>query len=213
MFLSKKRIGEPKKIPWYVVKYVVITFAFFGLLAIFGGDKPSGEFRLDCGQYPDPFVVSNGRYIVKGTSDELRWEGLQPALQILDEVNPSVSEWVRELHSNGKIVYVETDGKLAKFGLYSRELKIYHGIYAECDGIIASVLCHEYRHSRQGINKILQYGFSFWRYKNGDDSILENDAYLYELEAVCIIFPVDITERNYQKDTLMAHIELIKLER
>ena len=57
------------------------------------------------------------------------------------------------------------------------------GLFAENDGTIAAVLCHEYRHSRQRLPKTMIYALSFLLLPDGDPSIVENDALLYEQEA------------------------------
>jgi hypothetical protein len=77
---------------------------------------------------------------------------------------------------------------LAKFNWMNRCLYIDKGLFAESDGEIAVTLAHEYRHSRQNYTKMLKYAFStFWK-KDGDDSIVENDARFYETKAYNAIF-------------------------
>ena len=58
----------------------------------------------------------------------------------------------------------------------------------ENDGEIAAILCHEYRHSRQNAAKLVRCVLSFVLTADGDPSILENDAELYEHEARQAIF-------------------------
>ena len=45
---------------------------------------------------------------------------------------------------------------------------------------MAAILCHEYRHSRQNLAQVVTYALSFVFAKDGDSSIVENDAVLYE---------------------------------
>jgi hypothetical protein len=133
--------------------------------------------------------------MLKGASDQDRWEGLAPTLAILMQTNPEVALWVGDMHAEGRLVFNDSgaEGKssvnsLAKFDHFDRELRISPGLYAEPDGAAAAVLCHEYRHSRQRLPKVLNYALSFLFRKGGDPSIVEHDAVIYEQEARRAIF-------------------------
>jgi hypothetical protein len=77
---------------------------------------------------------------------------------------------------------------LGEYDALRGELTVFSGLFAENDGTIAAVLCHEYRHSRQRFPKTLVYALSFLLRENGDPAIIENDALLYEQEANLAIF-------------------------
>ena len=143
----------------------------------------------------DPYRISSAHCIVDETAAEARWKGLSPALAILDKVNPAVAEWVREKHDNGLVVFGDeypTKGDptaaLAKYDLFRGRLIVNQKLFCENDGTIAVILCHEYRHSRQNLGKFCQYVLSFLFVREGDLSIIENDAVIYEQEAHNAIF-------------------------
>jgi hypothetical protein len=67
-------------------------------------------------------------------------------------------------------------------------LIVQRALFEEKDGEVAAILCHEYRHSRQNPAKLIKCALSFVASADGDRSILENDALLYEHEARLAIF-------------------------
>ena len=120
---------------------------------------------------------------------------MTPALAILAEVNPEVAAWVRQTHQDGKLHFTNRakrcaspTGQLAKYDALRGELTVFGGLFAQNDGTIAAVLCHEYRHSRQRFPKTMVYALSFLWMDGGDPAIIENDALLYEQEANLAIF-------------------------
>ena len=154
----------------------------------------------------DPNRVSAPQCVFKTTDDRARWSGLSPALAILAAANPEVAHWTEGLHTEGRLVFTdqpegggEIGNSLARFDHLSRKLRINPGLYAEPDGSIAAILCHEYRHSRQGFPKVFSYALSFVLREGGDPSIVENDAVLYEQQARCVIF-------GQSDEALEAHI-------
>jgi hypothetical protein len=140
---------------------------------------------------------------LKGVSDAQRWLGLAAALAILDDVNPKVASWLRDRREHGALIFSdqcagERDERasLARYDHFRRRLILQRGLFAQPDGEVAAILCHEYRHSRQNAAKLLRCALSFVLSAEGDRSILENDAVLYEHEASIAIFggrrlPVD----------------------
>jgi len=157
----------------------------------------------------DPHRVSSGRCMLKSSTNTERWEGLAPALAILQKANPEVANWVESCRAEDRLVFTKNTKKvedgvssLAKFDLFRRELRISPGLYAEPDGSVAAILAHEYRHSRQGIPKILSYALSFVFLKGGDPSIVENDAVIYEQAARRAIF----NEPNEALDAFAARL-------
>jgi hypothetical protein len=170
----------------------------FGLLQVWqaSGDGPMPTFRcLHPARKLDPFCTSHPHCMYAETSDSARWQALAPALAILDEVNPEVAAWVRRSHRDGKLHFTKrarargsATGQLGEYDALRGELTVFSGLFAENDGTIAAVLCHEYRHSRQRFPKTLVYALSFLLRENGDPAIIENDALLYEQEANLAIF-------------------------
>lgn len=186
-----------RNVPRYAVRYGFFFLAVLGALQIWAakGDGPMPAFAtLPFSAQLDPHRVSSARCMTRQTSDESRWEGLAPALAILQHANPEVARWVTSCHEQGRLVFMDRSDQvagtdfLARFDLFQRKLKINAGLYAEPDGSVAAILCHEYRHARQGFPKVFHYALSFLFLKQGDASIVENDAVLYEREARCAIF-------------------------
>jgi hypothetical protein len=77
---------------------------------------------------------------------------------------------------------------LAAYDAFRGTLTLGGGLFAENDGTIAAILCHEYRHARQRFPKTLVYALSFLWTRHGDPAIIENDALLFEQEAHLAVF-------------------------
>jgi hypothetical protein len=185
-------------VPRYLVRYTALVLALFGLLSLWEAHG-DGRIPVFTSLLPptgiNPSRLSSLRCAVEGVSDEVRWQGLAPALKILDEVNPQVATWIRRNHADGSIAFFEdyrgTGDKqrsLAKYDRLRRRLIVNRWLFCEKDGTAAAILCHEYRHSRQSFPKLVRCALSFILAKDGDWSILENDAVLYEQEANFAIF-------------------------
>ena len=150
----------------------------------------------------NPYLKSNGK-LAPSKSDKARWDGLKNAIFILKNISPETHDWVIKCHKNKKIRFVSQDinrestddfldcNFVCKYQYFESTLVISNQIWAENDGNIAVLLCHEYRHSRQSWFKRLRHCISFIFYKDGNDAIIENDAYLYERQAHASIFDVD----------------------
>lgn len=202
-------LRDTVNVPRYVLKNGILVLALLGLLQLWAveGDGPMPAFNTFLPSVDlDPHRVSSPQCVFKATGDRARWSGLSPALAILAQANPEVARWAESLHAEGRLVFTdhpagggEMTCSLAKFDHLSRKLRINPGLYAEPDGSIAAILCHEYRHSRQGFPKVFGYALSFVLRKGGDPSIVENDAVLYEQQARCVIF-------GQSDEALEAHI-------
>jgi transcriptional regulator with GAF, ATPase, and Fis domain len=143
----------------------------------------------------DPRAVSAPHCAVPGIGDEARWQGLAAALSILDQVNPQVATWLRQKHEQGRVVFSDSyraegnkHGSLAEYDHVRRALVVHRMLFEENDGEVAAILCHEYRHSRQNLARVFKCALSFVVTADGDRSIVENDALLYEREARDAIF-------------------------
>ena len=148
------------------------------------------------GDIPSPRLLgklSNARIMAKynttqhlqfeDVSDEECWEALQPTLKILEDLAPHVKEWLEEQHVAGKIKYnLGCTGYFATFDCITRDLKIHRNLFFEEDGIKATILAHEWRHSKQNPNKFIKYIMSYALTRRLKTDIVENDAYLYESE-------------------------------
>jgi hypothetical protein len=191
-------LGDARNAPRYAVKYGVFVLAILGALELWAvkGDGPMPPFEpLSASANLDPHRVSSAQCMLKNTTDQNRWDGLAPALAILGDTNPEVAQWVEEVHQQQRLVFTDrfkdagdTVNFLAKFDLFERRLLISPGLYAETDGSVAAILCHEYRHACQRLPKVLNYALSYLFLKGGNPAIVENDALIYEQEARCAIY-------------------------
>ena len=115
----------------------------------------------------------------RNSTDDHRWQYLQPTLRLLKDVCPEAEAWVRQKHKDGLLFY--TEGNTDHIAAYSPFLK--HLIFNESmfrmgDGQKASILAHEFRHSRQSYSKFVIAGI--WLLVSGD---LPTELYEREAEA------------------------------
>ena len=192
---GRRTAADLRNIPRYALHGLIGVIVVCGLVCFWGlhsdGKMPgmSSLFGLD------PYRMSSARCIAEETGTEARWNGLSPALAILDRVNPVVAKWVREKHDAGLIAFGDHERKadgsedaLAEYDVLRDRVVVNRHLFSENDGTIAVTLCHEYRHSRQNLGKFCQYVLSFLLVRGGNLSIIENDAVLYEREAHDAIF-------------------------
>jgi hypothetical protein len=192
---SRIAAADLRNIPRYAIRALFGVTVACGLLSLWG---LHGDGKLP-GMSPlsglDPYRISSTHCLVDETAAEARWQGLFPALAILDQVNPAVATWARQKHDKGLVVFGDqcrTSGDpgaaLAKYDRFRGRIVVHRELFCENDGTIAVTLCHEYRHSRQNLGKSCQYVLSFLFVRGGDLSIIENDAVIYEQEAHNAIF-------------------------
>jgi len=127
-------------------------------------------------------VHDNTTRFDKPQTPEVYWENLQPTLVILKEISPQAEKWVREKHKKGKIRYDASTSFYAKYDFISDELIIYSSMYQEEDGIKATFLAHEWRHSKQNWYKFAKLVLSYAITRELHTELVENDAYLYEAQ-------------------------------
>ena len=117
------------------------------------------------------------------------WESIQMSLQILDQVCPESSNWVRSQYVKGKLDWTtECNGTLATFNYQSRVLTINSSMFRLNDGVKASILAHEFRHSRQNFTKFFTSVAACVFHGKVQPHIVEDDARLYEKEVLIAIF-------------------------
>jgi hypothetical protein len=189
---------EVCNVPRYCLKYTVVVLALLGLTQIWQacGDGPIASFQnLSPASHLDPHKLSASACMLAGTDAQTRRAALEPALAILDEVHPDVSRWVRDTDARGRLLFSASwkmcpDGPncLARYDALRGGLTISPGIFAESDGRLATVLCHEYRHARQRFSKTILYALSYVVRRGGDPTIVENDALLFEQAAQLAVF-------------------------
>jgi len=190
--------ADCRNVPRYCLKYGVAVLAMFGLLQLWQavGDGPIPTFQcMSAAAGLDPLRTSHPQCVFWERDDSTRWRALTPALAIVSEVSPEVAAWVRQTRRDGKLHFAQRVkagahpvSQLAQYDALRGRLTIASGLFAENDGTIAAVLCHEYRHARQRMPKTVVYALSFLWMDGGDPALIENDALLYEQEANLAIF-------------------------
>ena len=109
------------------------------------------------------------------------WDSLQPTMKCLDSVVPEAATWIEELNSKNKIVYqTEKSHNFASYDYVSGELTISWMLFQKNDAVKASILAHEFRHSRQTFYKFAKYVLSYAILRELRQDLVETDAYLYE---------------------------------
>ena len=196
-------VADLRNVPRYVLRTLIGLLVVCGLLGLW---EARGDGKLPA-MSPlaglDPYCLSSTDCIAEGTAAEARWKGLGPALSILDQVNPAVAGWVRANHDRGTAVFgddcrtkAEQSIAMAKYDRFRNQLVVNRELFCENDGTIAVTLCHEYRHSRQNFGKVCKYALSCLFRGEGDLSIIENDAVIYEQEAHAAIFGSGRSHQN-----------------
>lgn len=142
------------------------------------------------------------------------WDNLQPTLKVLHKVAPHVESWINDQQANGKIIYEgESRGLICTFDCISRELTIYPALWSEQDGIKASILAHEWRHSRQNPQKFAKYVLSYVITRELKDDLVENDAYLYEKQTYEAIYGTEMAQRPVQENVDRADLPVREVAR
>ena len=130
----KISLADLRNVPRYVLRTSIGMALVCGMLSLWGlhGDGAMPSMSSLSGL--DPYRISSGHCIVDQTDAEGRWDGLSPALAILDRVNPAVAKWVREKHDNGLVVFrdgcrkkSDGDSALAKYDTLPRSSRCKSG--------------------------------------------------------------------------------------
>jgi len=121
--------------------------------------------------------------------EDKAWDALQEPLQILDQVCPEAAHWVRDRHASGHLIWeVEYSGCYAKYNYMDKDLTINKILYCENNGRIASILAHEFRHSRQNFTKFFRATVACAVLREPKPSIVEDEAELFEAQVLLAIF-------------------------
>jgi len=137
-------------------------------------------------------------------SDQEFWDSLQPTINILHATAPHVEKWMLDQKANGKIKYSSGVGVFATFDCISRELTIHSILLSEQDGVKASILAHEWRHSVQNNHKFTKYVLSYVITRKLHEDLVENDAYLYESQVYEAIYGNVVDMENSVKNSSIS---------
>lgn len=117
----------------------------------------------------------------KNWTEQQRWHALQPSLDLLDIVCPEVSEWVRENHKSGNIVYdFESDFTVGRFDFLNRKLILTRMFFQLRESEKSSTLAHEYRHSLQNHTKFMRRVIFQLLTGDSHEYLVEDEAELFE---------------------------------
>lgn len=122
------------------------------------------------------------------------WIALQPTIDILQKVNPTIAEWIIQCHEENNLIFEQpgvSQNRLAMYDVIARKVHIYPALFAGSDGDKAAVIAHEYRHSRQNFWKFYRYLFVYHLGGMTDfnsDYLIETEANYYEKLAGQAIF-------------------------
>jgi len=160
------------------------------------------DITIGDGEIPEPTFIGRGSresvmvlfntssHIKTASSDEEWWSSLDSTLVILDKIAPHVSEWVREQKAEGRIVFErEPTGTYARYDYFEDVLIVNYVTMTEVDGRKASIFAHEWRHSKQNGAKWTKSIMACMILGEKKESILEDEAYLYEAKLLLAFFP------------------------
>ena len=88
-------------------------------------------------------------------TDAALWEGLSVTRALLLKFSPPLHQWLVEQHSQGRIVFLSTDGDSARTNRYARfdttsgALILYPSFFSLSDGEKVVVLAHESNHASE----------------------------------------------------------------
>jgi hypothetical protein len=191
--------GKPKRMGFFQSAMETVVFFYGALLALAGGgyiynervgDGPIPELRPVNAEEPDWSKQVRARETLhlqhQSVSDEARWQGLQPALAVLDKTLPEVSAWVRDRHQQNLLVFngegFGMDGAIAAYQPSTKTLFVNEYYWGMNTGNQAGVLAHEFRHSLQNLPKTM--AVKVGQLITGDflkyPSLIEDEAFQYQ---------------------------------
>lgn len=111
--------------------------------------------------------------------EDERWNKMQRSLALLDRSVPEVSAWVRDEREKGRLVYeLKTDQYIAAYMPVIRRLIITDAFFEYGTYFQASVLAHEFCHSRQNMICRIKRTIA-WLTGRDEHQYVEGPAYEY----------------------------------
>ena len=177
----------------YTTITVIAILVILGLFSVYdftvGEDIPEIRSLTVYDREAYMVRVNTTRMLAVDFKEDECWDAIQPTLQVLDKVCPEVSEWVRDRQEKGKIVWEkESTGTYARYDYINNKLTFNRVSFLENDGIKASILAHEFRHSCQSFTKFYRSVVACMICREPKPDIVENDAYLFENRIIIAIF-------------------------
>lgn len=166
--------------PFLVV--ALILFSFLGGLAFADAIHPVQLPAVRPLQYPH--VQSRERLSrdeLLALANEERWQIMQPALDILDNVCPEIATWTRKKWLDGQLVFdTDSENLYAWYHPATGRVAVTMLGLSECDGEMACTLAHEFRHSRQNFLRGAQCQIALLWGLDRKSELVEDEAYVFE---------------------------------
>lgn len=109
------------------------------------------------------------------------WAALAPTREVLKGLSPEIHDWFVKMHEDKKLVFYSHNkdkgskqDSLAYFDVFSRKMYLDTSFLVNNDGEKASIIIHEYRHSRQNAGKLLADFISLKRIATTNAEIVAN---------------------------------------
>lgn len=132
------------------------------------GDGPKPTMNNIAVQYKQQAQTNTTRNLLNEMSANLRdgkpevpreriWQEMQPMMDMLKALSPEVHAWAQQMYASGQMKFnqgpISESPNICTFDVISRELKINKVFFLSSDGEKASIMVHEYWHSRQNFGK------------------------------------------------------------
>lgn len=162
---------------------IILSLGITTTYDIVVGDEVPQVNSLPVGSYEKTIIFDHADL------EKEYWENIQRPLYILDKVCPEASQWVRDCKEKNMIVFKkENDGCYAKFDFLNKNLVINNSLFDQNNGTIASILAHEFRHSRQNFSIYFKSIIAHVILREPKYSIVEDDAEFFEAKVTLAIF-------------------------
>lgn len=201
--------GHILRLSKVTLKFSVLTIVALSVILAVGttydsvvGDGEIGQFCLlviERNPRQQHSLVFDHSGDEQTTTPENMWDNLRYSVLILYRIHPQAGRWVMQQHIDGKLVLGNARNNFCAYDYPSGVLTVNKFFYNNCDGKRAVLLAHEYRHYRQNHGKLLRYVVSHMFRSGGQESIIENDAILFENEASVSIFRTPYRYQNHDQ--------------
>jgi len=175
---------------------LVIAVSFVIGETIGDGDLPE-FYSMPVEKLADPVTQNTTAHLAQSKlprRHEESWMALYHTLRILETASPEISDWVRDRNNKNLLIldfnipvdHPSYSTTYAFQSVLTGHLLLSSHFWRLTDIEKAGVLVHEYRHSRQNFFKVMAgrawQVLSIKGLLNPDESVLEDEAYLYQSE-------------------------------
>jgi hypothetical protein len=126
-------------------------------------------------------------------TDEEKWEAIQPTLALLKNVNPESVEWIEYQHDNDLLNFDEKGtGYYAAYSPAFKYVALNESMFNLNDGLKASIIAHEFRHSRQAPSKFILAGLYLVISGELPTEYYEDEAEVYQQKVYYALLGLDV---------------------